>query len=255
METVELACEIRQTATKGDVRALRRSGRIPAVIYGPKYKPTPLVVSGAELKARVNVAARQRVMTLTSRSEDLNQRHVIIKEIQRAPISGEILHADFYEVDLAERIRVKIALRFTGRAVGVVDGGILQPLERHVEVECLPLEIPEYVEVDVTALGIHDVIHVSSIKFSDNVTPLYDSDYPVVTVLPPTVEEAPTPVVAAVEGVEAAPGEAAPEGGDKAAAPAGEATAKEGAPAVAAGGKKEGAPAAAAGGKKESAKK
>ena len=138
---------------------------------------------------------------------------MILKEIQRAPVSGNILHADFYEVDLSKPLRVAVALKFTGRAIGVADGGILQPLERQVEVECLPLEIPESVEVDVTQLGIHDVIHVSALTFAGNIKPIFDTDYPVVTVLPPTVEEVKVEEAApAAEGVVAegaAPAEAA----------------------------------------------
>ena len=150
----------------------------------------PIAVNGIELKARVSTAARQRIIRLKSDASELNQKHVILKEIQRTPVSREILHADFYEVDLSKPIRVEIALRFIGRAAGIVDGGILQPLVRQVEVECLPLELPEAIDVDVTPLKIHDVIHISTLQFAGNVKPLFDSDYAVVTVLPPTVAEA-----------------------------------------------------------------
>jgi large subunit ribosomal protein L25 len=170
-----------------------------------------------------------------------------LKEIQRAPVSRDILHADLYEVDLNRAIRVRIPLRFIGKAEGVALGGILQPLEREVEVECLPLEIPEFMEVDVTVLGIHDVVHVSSLKFAANVKPIFDTDYPVVTVLPPTVEAAPTPAaeaVAAVEGAVPAEGAAPAEGaeGAKEAAPAAAAAGAGGKKAEAAAKKAEAAP-------------
>jgi large subunit ribosomal protein L25 len=234
METVELACERRETRTKGEVRALRRSGRVPAVVYGAKGVALAVTVPGSELAARVASAARQRLMKLRSDAADLNAKHVILKEVQRAPISGAILHADFYEVDMSARLRLSIPLRFIGKAVGIQNGGILQPLVREVEVECLPLEIPEYVEVDVTPLDIHDVIHVSTVKFPGQVRPLFDTDYAVVSVLPPTVEEA--PVAAAAAEAVPAEGEAA-EGTATAAttsAPASgaEAGAKEAAPAA-----------------------
>ena len=92
----------------------------------------------------------------------------------------------------------------SARPHGVAEGGILAPLVREVEVECLPLEIPEVFEVDVTALGIHDVIHVSAMKFAGNVKPIFDTDYPVVTVLPPTVEAAPVAAAAEAAPVEGA---------------------------------------------------
>ena len=91
---------------------------------------------------------------------DLNERMVLLREMQLHPVTGAVLHADFYEVDLTERLAVKVPLHFVGKATGVVDGGILQPILRELEVECLPTEIPDFIEVDVSGLGIHDVVHV-----------------------------------------------------------------------------------------------
>ena len=145
-------------------------------------------------------------MRLKSSSPELNDRHVIVKEIQRAPVSGNFVHADLYEVDLTQPLRVSVPLRFTGKAHGVAEGGILQPLVREVEVECLPLEIPDVVEVDVSALDIHDVIHISAMTFPGNLKPIFDTDYPVVTVLPPTVAEAPVAAAAEAAPVEGAEG-------------------------------------------------
>jgi large subunit ribosomal protein L25 len=228
METVELACEKRDLKPKRAVNRIRREGRVPAVIYGNKSEATAVAVPGIDLLTRVRTAAKQRLIKLKSAAPELDGKHVILKDIQRTPVGGKILHVDFYEVDLAKTLRVAVPLLFTGRAVGVADGGILQPLEREVEVECLPLEIPEAIEVDVSALGIHDVMHISSLIFASNVRPIFDSDYPVVTVLPPTVTEAPVAAAAAAEGA-AAPAEGAAataatpaaEGGKEAAAPAG----------------------------------
>ena len=226
METVELAAEIRATKPKSRRHELRRQGHIPAILYGPKTKSTAIAISAVELRSRVSASARQRLMRLKSSSPELNDRHVIVKDIQRAPVSGNFVHADFYEVDLTRPLRVSVPLRFVGKARGVAEGGILQPLVREVDVECLPLEIPDLIEVDVTEIDIHDVIHVSAVKFPDKVKAIFDTDYPVVTVLPPTVAE--VAVVAAPEAVEGAPVEgAAPAESAAAAAPA-EGAAKEG---------------------------
>jgi len=210
METVELGCEKRAIRPKGVLNRIRREGGVPAIVYGNLGAPTPIQISGAEFKARMHAAARQRLLRLKSSSPDLDGKHVIIKELQRTPVGGHVVHADFYEVDLNKALRVSVPLKFTGRAAGLVDGGILQPLERSVEVECLPLEIPEAIEVDVTPLKVHDVMHVSALQFSGQVKPIFDTDYPVVTVLPPTVAEA--PVAAAAEAAvtaEGAPAEGA----------------------------------------------
>jgi large subunit ribosomal protein L25 len=249
METVDLACEKRENRPKGLVNRIRREGRVPAVIYGNHGSAVAVAVGGVELKARVSTASRQRIMRLKSESPDLNDKHVILKEIQKKPVSGDILHADFYEIDLTKPLRVPVPFRFIGRAAGIADGGILSPLERQVEIECLPLEIPESIEVDVTALKIHDVLHVSTLQFPGNIRAIFDTDYPVVTVMPPTVAEVAAPVAAAVEGaaVEGAAADGAtPAAGDKPAA--------EGATPIAGAkeGKAGGKPAAAAkeGGKK-----
>jgi large subunit ribosomal protein L25 len=240
METGELLCEVRPTRPKGVRHQLRREGAVPGVLYGPGTAPMAVAVNALDIKNRIAHAATMRIMKLKSSASELDGKHVMVKDVQRAPVSREILHADLYLVDLSRAIRVNVALRFIGKAAGVADGGILAPLVREVEVECLPLEIPEFFEVDVSALGIHDVIHVSEMKFTGNVKPIFDTDYAIVSVLPPTIEAAPTPAAAA-EAAAGAEG-AAPAEGAAAAAPAAE-------------GGKEGAAPAASGGKKEDKKK
>jgi large subunit ribosomal protein L25 len=229
METLDLNCEKRALGTKGQVRALRRTGKIPAIVYGPRREATPVAVASQGLKASVTTDASQRLLRLKAADPELDGRHVIIKDVQRAPISGDFLHADLYEVDLTRKLQVSVPLRFHGRAKGIADGGILQPLVRTIEVECLPTDIPEAVDVDVTELGIHDVIHISSLKFGADVTPVFDSDIAIVTVLPPTVEAAPAAAPEAAPEEGAAPAEA---GEAAAAAPAAGTEAKKGEPAA-----------------------
>jgi large subunit ribosomal protein L25 len=221
METLNLTCEKRDLGTKGKVRALRREGKVPAVVYGPKTTATPIAVAIPSLRASVMGDAAQRLLRLQAADGELNGRHVIIKDVQRAPISGAFLHADLYEVDLTAKLQVTVPLRFHGKAKGTGDGGILQPLVRTIDVECLPTDIPEAIDVDVTPLGIHEAIHISTLQFGANITPVFDTDYAIVTVLPPTVEAAPVAAEAApVEGA------AAPAEGAEAAAPAAEAAKK-----------------------------
>lgn len=229
METLNLNCEKRELGTKGKVRALRREGKVPAVVYGPKTTAMPIAVAVPSLKASVMGDAAQRLLRLQAADTDLNGRHVIIKDVQRAPISGEFLHADLYEVDLTARLQVTVPLRFHGKPKGVADGGILQPLVRTIDVECLPTDIPEAIDVDVTPLGIHEAIHISTLQFGPNISPVFDTDYAVVTVLPPTVEAAPVTAEAApaegaaapAEGAEAAPAAEAGKKTEKAEEPKG----------------------------------
>src|SRR5271155_3157117 len=204
METGELACEKRATRSKGQNNALRRNGRVPAILYGPTTAPMALAIDRLELKARISAAAHTRIIKLKSNTAELDGKHVILKDVQRTPVSGEILHADLYEVDLNRAIRVEVPFKFVGKAKGVANGGILAPLERTATVECLPLEIPDSIEVVVTVVEIHNAINVSAGEFPDKVKPIFDTDYPVVTVLPPTVAE-----VAVAAGAETAAGGAA----------------------------------------------
>ncbi len=203
METGELACEKRATRPKGQNNALRRSGRVPAILYGPTTSPMAVAIDRIELKARISAAAHTRIIKLKSNTAELDGKHVILKDIQRTPVSGEILHADLYEVDLNRAIRVEVPLQVHRQSQGRRrTAESWRRSSAPSTVECLPLEIPDLIEVDVTDVDIHDVIHVSAVKFPDKVKPIFDTDYPVVTVLPPTVAE--VAVVAAAETVEGA---------------------------------------------------
>jgi len=219
METVEITIARRTGVGKGIARRLRAAGSVPATLYGPKRSATPVTVSSDEFEKKVaHLEGSHLIRLLSTADAELNERMVLVREIQRHPVTGMALHADFYEVDLAERLAVSVPLRFVGKAEGVVAGGILQPVLREIEVECLPTEIPEFVEIDVTHLGIHDAVHARDVKLPEGVEYTGDPGLTLVTVLPPTVEEK-KPEVAPVEGapVEGAPAEGA------AAAPAAEA--------------------------------
>ena len=220
METVDITIERRSGNGKGTARRLRRSGVIPGIFYGPKRDTVAIGISAEEFEDKLTHLEGSHLIRLLSNGDgDLNDKMVLLREVQRHPVSGAILHADFIEVDLTERLTVSVPLHFVGKAVGVVNGGILQPVLREIEVECLPTEIPEFIDVDVTPLNIHEAIHVADLQLPEGVSPSGDPTRTVVTVTPPTVEEV-KPAAEAAEGVEgAAPEAAAPaEGG--AAAPA-----------------------------------
>jgi large subunit ribosomal protein L25 len=222
METVEITIERRQDRGKGAMRRLRSSGKVPAVVYGAKRSSTSIVASALEFEHKlVHLEGSHLIRLLHAGASDaeLHERMVLIREMQRHPVTGAVLHADFYEVDLTERLRVSVPLHFVGKPVGVVAGGILQPILREVEVECLPTEIPEFIEIDVSPLGIHEAVHVSELTLPPGVTPVGDPAQPLVTVLPPTVEAKPVEAAEAAavpaEGAPAAPGAEAAGGAGK----------------------------------------
>jgi large subunit ribosomal protein L25 len=119
--------------------------------------------------------------------------------MQYHPVTGDVIHADFYEVDLTVRIEVSVPLRFIGKGAGVVRGGILQPIVREIQVECLPLDIPQFFNVDVSALDIGDSVHIEDLPMPEGVTAVYDSNFALVTIATPTVEEEPIAATATTE--------------------------------------------------------
>lgn len=206
METVEIQVEPRELGNKGKVKRLRRQGRVPGVIYGPKIEPLPLQIDRKEFVTRVAGLEGSHLVRIKSASPLLADKVALVKAMEFHPVTGEIVHADFYEVDLTEKILVNVPLHFVGKAEGVVRGGILQPIVREIEVECLPMDIPEYLTVEVTPLDIGDSVHIADLSVPEGVTAIYETNLTLVTVVPPTVEEAPAVEVAPVvaEGVEAA---------------------------------------------------
>ncbi len=204
METVEIQIDQRKPGSKQEARRLRREGKLPGVFYGPKAAAVPLSLDKKEFLNRFGSLEGSHLVRLKSDSDVLADKVALVKELQFHPVTGEILHADFYEVDLAAKIQVEVPLHFVGKATGVVQGGILQPVVREIKVECLPMEIPDFFNVDVSSLDIGHSLHLADIGIPEGVTVIDESNFTLVTVVPPTVEEAPVVEEApAVEGEEA----------------------------------------------------
>jgi large subunit ribosomal protein L25 len=212
METVELGAEVRSTGGKNAARRLRQSGQAPAVFYGPNRQSTMIAIDAKEFLQKVYALEGSHLIRFRSSADELASKIVLVKEAQYHPVTGAVLHADFYEVDMTQKLLVRVPLHFTGKAVGVALGGILQPVQRDVEVECLPNDIPEFINVDVSGLDIHDAIHVSELQAPVGVKVHYDTDATLVTVLPPTVEEVKVEEAAPVEEGVVAEGAAPAEG-------------------------------------------
>ena len=209
METLELKVEARQANGKIDARAVRREGRVPAIVYGPKMTPAPISFSERDFDQQIGDASSTRLLKLVAPGAEVDSKLIQIKDTQRHPVSHRLVHADFYEVDVNTKIRVEVPFSFVGTAAGIDAGGILQPIRREVEVECLPLSIPEHIEVDVSALNIGDAIHLGDINFGEGIEVDDDPEFTVVTVLAPVVEEV---AASEEEEGEAAEGEAPAEG-------------------------------------------
>ena len=226
METITIDVEPRDGTGKGPARRARAAGRLPAVFYGRRSDGQNLTVDARDFGRRIANLEGTHLIELRSAAAALDKKTVLLREVQHHPVSGLPVHVDFYEVALDEAIEVRVALHFEGKAAGVALGGILQPVLREIPVRCLPTAIPEFIPVDVSALAIHDAIHVADLQLPEGVEVVVDGGETVVSVVPPTAEAKP-------EGAEGAAGEGAvaaagAEGGDaKKAEPAKKADAKK----------------------------
>src|SRR5215510_1308608 len=218
MENIQLNLQIRAGKGKGCAGRLRREGKVPGVFYGPGTTTSSVCVDAREFRLKLAGLEGSHLIQILSPLPELNDKVALLKEIQRHPVSRELLHVDFYEVDVNKSLQATVSLHFIGKPQGVIAGGLLQPLRREITVECLPCNIPEFIAVDVSGLGIHDTIHIEELTLPEGVKAVYDANVAVVTVAAPIVEAKPEEVVeeaaAPVEG--AAPAEGAtPAGGEK----------------------------------------
>ncbi|MFA5146682.1 MAG: 50S ribosomal protein L25 [Candidatus Omnitrophota bacterium] len=191
MEKVILKAEVREGAGKRTAKDLRAKGSIPAVVYKGGKDAMKLQVTIRDLDEVIHTSAGENVIiTLNISGPDKHkEKTVIIKEIQRDPIKDGILHVDFNEISLTEMLKVNIPLAAHGEASGVKkDGGILEHIMWEVQVECLPADIPEKIEVDVSNMNIGDSILVKGIKVPEGVKILNDPELIAFIVKPPKVE-------------------------------------------------------------------
>lgn len=185
MEELVLKGQVRTQIGKGAAKKLRRQRLIPAVVYGGTSGPTAVTVSPFEMMKLLGSGAGENVLislALDGESEQL--RTVILKALQRDPVRGGPLHADFLEVSMQRKIKVQIPVRLVGEAIGVkLNGGLLEQHLREVSVECLPGAIPSHIQVDISHLNLGHGIHVRELTVGGDIKVLEDPARPVVTVL------------------------------------------------------------------------
>ncbi|MDD3678974.1 MAG: 50S ribosomal protein L25 [Patescibacteria group bacterium] len=184
MEKVVLKAEKRTEKPN----AARAKNLLPAVIYGKGKEALPLSVEQSEFKKAYKEAGSSAIITLKVDGEDKN---VLVQDVQRHPVTDEFIHADFYEVSLTEKITTTVPLKFVGDAPAVLDqNGTLMTNKNELEVECLPLDLPHEIEVDISSLDdFEKAIHVTDVVVSDKVEIKDDLEAMVVTVEPPRSEE------------------------------------------------------------------
>ncbi|MCX6826561.1 MAG: 50S ribosomal protein L25 [candidate division Zixibacteria bacterium] len=207
MQEIKLMAETREGVGKERSRKLRRTGVVPGILYGPETKPLPLVVKSGELSGLIRHHGRTNMLIDLGLNNETATCKVIIRELQRDPVSGQYCHIDFYQVSMKKKLHLSALVHLTGLASGVKNsGGIMEHVTREIEIACLPSDIPEKIEIDISALEIGDSIHVRDLKV-DKVDILTDLGQTIATVVPPTIIK--TETVAAPTAEEAAAAEEA----------------------------------------------
>jgi large subunit ribosomal protein L25 len=192
MEKIVLAAMMRKDFGKDECKRLRREGQIPGVVYKDGKKAISIQVDNKDLWHALHTEAGENVIITMDISDgrDKTEKTVIVKEIQRDPVNDRFVHVDFHEISLKEKLKVKVPIVVKGEAVGVrEDDGVLTQEIWELEVECMPADIPEHVDIKVDELRIGDSIHIKDIAPPQGVTVLGDPDHVVVSVIPPKMEE------------------------------------------------------------------
>lgn len=185
MAEIVLAAKKREVGNKGASKELRRNGVIPCIYYSKGKDPIVFSVEEVALKPLV-FTSETHIINLSFENEE--PIGTIIKDIQFDPVTDRVVHVDFHGITLGQKLEIQIPINFTGSAIGVKEGGILQEVLHRLDVECLPRHIPENLVVDVADLAIGDSIHIRDLEF-ENITILNHEDSTVVSVITPRVEE------------------------------------------------------------------
>jgi large subunit ribosomal protein L25 len=198
-QTVSLTATPRQASGKGGARQTRFRGQVPAVIYGHGRATQSLEVESKSLeKALQGVEPASTIIELAVEGKTVK---TLIREIQRHPIRPDIIHVDFYEIHATEKVKLKVPVHLVGNPDGVRNaGGVLDQVTREVEIEVLPANIPDRVELDVTALKIGDSLHVRDLTIP-NAKLLTEAELTIATVVPPRAEEVVAPAAEATAEV------------------------------------------------------
>lgn len=221
-----LNAEKRDLKGKGPARRLRARGLIPAVVYSRRTEPTHLAIDPTAIQKAI--ATPHRFNTLLTLKLDGAEKRVLFRDYEVDPVTRNLLHADFLEVNLDETVKVEVPVVTTGRSEGVAAGGILSLAAHEIVLEALPNKIPAQIEVDISGLKIGGSIHIADVKAPEGCKLKFATNYVVAFVAVPEKEEVVVPVAAAVPGATPAEGAAgaapaagaagattAPAGGDK----------------------------------------
>ena len=181
MAQVELNIEMREKSGKGVARKLRAAGKLPAVVYGKGLEPAPIVVDPSELEAAVSGESGLNTLITLTGAKDLAGKVVVLKNADVHPIRRDMISADLHVINLTEKSSFMVPVNTVGTAAGQKEGGSLQLVRNELEVLCLPTQVPQSIDIDVTELQIGDTIHIEDIAVPEGVEFVYDVNFTVLT--------------------------------------------------------------------------
>ncbi len=211
-----LSAQVREEKGKGAANRLRRNKQIPAILYGRNTSPVKLTVSELDLRTVLKAATGDNIVLglKIDTGKGSETKNVILKELQSDPIKPIYYHADFYEISMDRELTFEIPIHLVNTPVGVTNGGILQHVKREVSVSCLPGDLVDFIEVDVSALEIGESIHVKEVKFPHGIRSLEDGEMTLAVLNAPAVVEEKVEEVVEEEAAAAAPAETPSEGSE-----------------------------------------
>jgi large subunit ribosomal protein L25 len=189
MEQINMVSQQRVETGKCPSRRLRKTGRVPAILYGSSIKGAiRLSLNNKELEKVLHTGAGENVLINLSLEGEKDKKMVMLKEITRHPLKESIEHVDLLEVVMDKEIHIEVPIHLIGKAVGLAFGGIVQQETRKVRVECLPDQIPASLDADISSLEIGQALHISDIALPEGVKVLNDREETVVSVVAPVAE-------------------------------------------------------------------
>lgn len=182
MDSIELQAATRTTTGNSPARALRREGRVPAILYGPATEPRLLSVVIRDMETIFKDSSVSRSIFNLVIDGGKESKAAMIKELQTNPVDRHLVHIDFYAVDMTRKVRVNVPVITTGKSVGVEMGGMLQLIRRELEVLCLPNAIPQAITIDITNLDVGQSVHVEDIQVGSDIELPHEVNFTVLTV-------------------------------------------------------------------------
>jgi len=184
MKQVSLSALKRDKTGKECAKKLRKQGLIPAVVYGHNFNPVSISVKANELESILHKYKGETLLfNLEVQNGEVQKIQAILKDYQLHPVTDKIIHLDFVAIKEGEKISIDVPLEFIGRPVGLTKGGVLEVFMHTITVECLPSDIPDKIQIDISGLDLGDVLHVKDIKVPDGVKILDNPEETVVTIV------------------------------------------------------------------------